>query len=223
MRHLGLLAPLGLLALLTLSQLGCSSRGVSVGTEELCTLEPTLAAASKASEMSVSTCATLGKNQLANAGFEAPPVAPCASSGYCFFPASDVPGWSTTSDMAIIEIWGDGQDLAADEGQQFAELDAESQDTLWQDLSLTPGRLMYWAFSQHGRDGIDSLELRIGPPEKPHSQGIFSSPNHKWSRYRGLYRVGASETTTRFALVSRSGTTRGNLVDDAIFALVDEP
>jgi hypothetical protein len=204
--------------------LGCSSRGVSVGSEELCTADAELARASTASSLAVSSCATLGKNQLVDASFEAPPVARCGSTDYCFFAVNDVPGWSTTSDASVIEIWADGyQGVPADEGQQFAELDAQSQDTLWQDLALTPGQLMYWAFSHRGRDGIDSMELRIGPPEKPSSQGVFSSPNNKWTRYRGLYLVGPNETTTRFALVSRSGMTRGNFVDDVIFSVVDQP
>jgi hypothetical protein len=200
--------------------LGCSARGVSVGSEELCQPDRELAAAAVASDVTVSTCATLGENELEDAGFEAPL---CMNDAPCQLSASDVPAWSTTSITPVIELWVDGQDgVPADAGQQFAELDATSQDTLSQELALTPGQLMYWAFSHRGRDGIDSLELRIGPPGKLRSQGIFSAPDDEWRRNRGLYRVGAGETTTQFALVSRSGTTRGNFVDDVIFAVVDE-
>ena len=212
--------PLRALALFASLLLGCSARGVSVGSEEQCEPDPELAAAAKASELTVSTCARFGENQLEDAGFEEPS---CLNDAPCQFPASDVPAWSTTSITPVIELWVDGQEgVPTEQGQQFAELDADSQDTLSQDVSLSPGQLVYWAFSQRGRDGIDSLELRIGPPDKLHSQGVFSAPNDEWRRYSGLYRVGAGETTTQFALVSRSGTTRGNFVDDVVLALVDE-
>lgn len=211
---------LGSLALFASLLLGCSARGVSVGSEELCSADPELAAAAEASEVTVSSCATLGENQLKDAGFEAPS---CMKAAPCQLPASDVPAWTTTSITPVIELWVDGQaGVPAYEGQQFAELDATSQDTLSQDVALAPGQLMYWAFSHRGRDGIDSLELRIGPQGELRSQGIFSAPNDEWRRNSGLYRVGDGETTTQFALVSRSGTTRGNFVDAVVFAVVDE-
>lgn len=206
--------------------LGCDARGVSLGTEELCVLDPRLAVAeARAGDERVSTCARIGENQLANAGFETPLIAACptAEDGpYCEFPAANVAGWQTSSLDQVIEIWQDQyHGVPAGEGNQFAELDATSPDTLWQDLELAPGQLMYWSFLHHGRNGIESLELLIGPPEAPVSQGVFASDADGWHSYRGLYQVAEDAgKVTRFALASRTGLAEGNLVDAIVFAKV---
>jgi hypothetical protein len=203
--------------------LGCDPRGVSVGTEELCIADPTiLRAESHANGERVSSCARLGENRLVNAGFETPVVGNCENGAFCQFPAADVEGWDTTSGEQVIEIWHDQHmSVPAPEGSQFVELDATSQDTVSQDVALPPGQLMYWSFLHHGRIGIESVELRIGPPNSTTSQGVFTSAADAWYPYSGLYRVGDSERLTRFALVSRTGLAEGNLLDSIVFAPVD--
>ena len=201
--------------------LACDPRGVSVGTEELCVADATLAVAAVDSPETVSTCARIGANELVNAGFETPAVS-CVSGNYCQFPAGEVAGWQTSGADQLIEIWHDGHmDVPAPVGSQFVELDATSADTLSQTLALAPGRLMYWSFLHRGRNGVERVELRIGPPDAEASQGVFSSADDAWYSYRGLYRVGDDEPATRFALVSLSGSTEGNLIDDVVFAPVD--
>jgi hypothetical protein len=212
--------PLGLLLL------GCDAHGVNVGTEELCRKDPRLAAAEKRPHSEqVSNCAEIGENVLVNPGFEAPVVPPtCHESGlFCQFPAAEVMGWTTNSAEQVIEIWLDGhQSVDAPEGTQFGELDARSRDTLTQDVALTPSQLMYWSILHRGRTGIDSMELRMGPPEALVTQETLSSPEDAWYEYSGLYRVGESELTTRLALVSRNGDEEGNLVDVVVLAPVSE-
>jgi hypothetical protein len=201
--------------------LGCDPRGVSLGTEELCVADTSLVAAALESNESVSTCAQIGKNQLENPGFETPVVA-CFNSAFCRFPVAEVSGWQTSSAAQVIEIWHDGyMDVPAPAGNQFVELNADSRDTLSQQMALPPGQLMYWSFVHRGRNGIESLELRIGPPNDEVSQGVFPSPEDAWYSYSGLYRVGEDEPLTRFALASRTGLAEGNLVDDVVFAPVD--
>ena len=214
---------LGLLAVAWLA-LGCDARGVSLGTEELCVLDDRLAVA-EAHSNPVSTCARIGDNQLVNAGFETPLISSCPvveDGPYCEFPAANVAGWQTSSNGQVIEIWHDlYHGVPATEGSQFGELDAMSPDTLWQDLELPPGQLMYWSFLHHGRNGIESLELLIGPPDAPVSQGVFASDADAWHSYSGLYRVAEdAESVTRFALASRTGLAEGNLVDSIVFAKV---
>jgi hypothetical protein len=203
--------------------LGCDPQGVSVGTEELCIADPTLALAVVHSEGErVSTCARIGENRLFNAGFETPVVGDCENGNFCQFPAADVEGWDTTSAGQVIEIWHDQHyDVPAPDGSQFVELDATSQDTVSQDVALPPGQLMYWSFLHRGRNGIESVELQIGPPDRLTSQGVFSSPADAWYPYSALYRVGDAEVLTRFALVSRTGLAEGNLLDSIVFAPVD--
>lgn len=200
--------------------LGCDARGIRIGTEELCVLDAELRVAQVGSTERLSSCAKIGENQLKNANFEA---TRCASEfSFCQLPAADIGGWQTTSEAQVIEVWMDGhRGVPAPEGSQFVELDANMPDTLWQDLELPPDQLMYWSFLHRGRIGSEDVELELGPPNAATSQGTFSSPTDAWYSYSGLYRTGPDETITRFALVSRSGTTEGNLVDSVVFAPVD--
>jgi hypothetical protein len=211
-----------LLALAWLA-LGCDARGVSLGTEELCVLDRRIEVAQAHSPgEDVSTCAKIGDNRLVNASFEVPLVDTCKGD-FCSFPVADVPGWQTSSADQVIEIWQDqyrGVPSAA--GNQFAELDANSPDTLWQDIELPPGQLMYWSLLHHGRDGIETLEVLIGPPDAPASQGTFSADVTAWQPHSGLYRVAEQgEPVTHFALASRTGLADGNLVDSVVFAPVN--
>lgn len=201
--------------------LACDPRGVSLGTEELCVADSELLTAELDSTERVSTCARIGENQLTNPSFELP-VVTCQNSTFCQFPAADTEGWQTDSESQVIEIWRDGyRGVPAPVGSQFVELNATSRDTLWQELALPPDQLMYWSFQHRGRDGVETVQLRIGPPAATVAQGVFSSPTDAWYRYSGLYRVGAAESLTRLELVSRSGVAEGNLVDGVVFAPVE--
>lgn len=211
----------GLCALLA----GCEAQGVSVGTQELCIKDARLVAAEEQSlAPPVSSCAVIGENQLANSGFEAPLVSSsCEATGlFCQFPAAEVSGWSTSSAEPVIELWYSGHmNVESSEGSQFAELNATSRDTLYQELSLPAGQVMFWSLLHRGRDGIDSMELQLGPPEALAIAATLSSPESGWQSHSGLYQVADDETRTRFALVSRSGSDEGNLVDAVVFAPVN--
>lgn len=213
-----------LVSALLLSAVGCGPYGVSLGSEEPCLPDARLTSPDllRGPEL-VTSCARIGDNQLVNSGFELPLVGSCQNGLFCQFPAADVPGWQTNDVSQVIEIWNDGhRDVSADEGRQFVELNADSRGTVWQDLSLDPGQLLYWSLSHRGRTGPESFELLIGPPEAQVSQGGFTSAADDWSRYAGLYRVGGTETTTRFSLVSNTPDRQGNLLDSIVFAPVDE-
>jgi len=209
---------------LALLATACGTHGVSLGAEELCVADPRLTSPDLLSgQETVTSCARIGSNVLVDAGFELPLVGPCQNGLFCQFPAADVPGWDTTDINQVIELWSSGhQDVPADEGAQFVELNADSQGTVWQDVALSPGQLMYWSLAHHGRDGVEAFELHIGPPEMQTSQGSFTSDADAWYRYSGLYRIRPAETLTRFALVSGTAGSFGNLIDSTFFAPVDE-
>lgn len=203
---------------------GCDSRGVNVGTEQLCTLEPRLAAIMPR-DPELSNCAAIGENVLLNPSFETPPISSCTKPGssFCQFAEADYDAWHTSSSDHVIEIWHDGYgDVPSPDGEQFIELDANSQDTVWQDVTLPADQLMYWSLLHRGRHGIDGMDLRVGAADAPRTLATLSTPNDDWQAYSGLFRVGASETTTRLALVSRSGVTEGNFVDAVVLAPVSQ-
>jgi hypothetical protein len=200
----------------------CDSHGVSLGHEEPCVADARLLAPELANAELLSPCARIEENVLANAGFEAPVVGACSNGLFCQFPAADVAPWQTNDVNGVIEIWNDGHlGVAAPEGSQLVELDADSQAAVWQDIALEPGALMYWSLLHRGREAVETFELRLGPPEATASQGSFSSAADDWHFYSGLYRVGPSETLTRFSLESRTGTSRGNLLDALVLAPVN--
>jgi hypothetical protein len=212
-----------LVSVLGIGHVGCDARGVSLGTEELCVADARLSLASgQLRDSELSTCSRIGDNRLADSGFETPVVGDCEAGLYCQFSAADVQGWHTSSEAQVIEIWHDMHlKIPAPEGSQFVELDAQSPDSLWQDVALRPGQLMYWSLLHRGRNGAESMELMIGPPEATQSQGVLTSDAAAWYPYDGLYRVGEMETLTRFALESRTGLAEGNLVDAVVFAPVE--
>jgi hypothetical protein len=211
------------LAALVLCCSACDERGIEVGSEDACRLDPLLVAAEERSgPRDLSPCARVAESRLVDGGFETPAVSGSGCDDtVCAFPAPQVPGWDTSGELQQIEVWKDGHlGVPAPEGGQFAELDASTQDTLFQDVALVPGQLMYWSFLHRGRNAPDSLELLLGPPDAPASQGLFESAADTWTFYSGLYLVG-DEAVTRFALASRSGITEGNLVDAIVFAPVE--
>jgi hypothetical protein len=209
---------------LAVSALGCNSHGVSLGAQEPCITDPRLAAPMLLSGSEVvSNCAVVGDNALSNAGFETPLVGTCEDGFFCQFPVADVPSWQTTDTEQTIELWNDGhRGVPAYDGAQFVELNATSRSTVWQDVALPPGQLMYWSLAHHGRAGAESFELQLGPPEALVTQGLFTATEDAWKEHSGLYRVGTAETLTRFALVSRIGEEEGNLIDATVFAPVDD-
>jgi hypothetical protein len=208
---LGLLFGVGL-------TLGCDAHGVRVGTQELCVADEALLSARADTSEDVSPCNRIGENQLKNGDFGVPDCGP----GFCQFPVAETGGWQTSGETQVIEVWSDGyHGVPAAEGDQFVELDANSRDTLSQEVELPANQLMYWSFLHRGRNGLESVELLIGPPDAVVSQGVFPSPADAWYPYSGLYRVGSNEPVTRFALASRSGVAEGNLVDMVVFAPVD--
>ena len=101
------------------------------------------------------------------------------------WPANNVPGWDTTASDKLIEfgstrktgtvphIWGK-PDIP--DGDQFAELNADEESTLYQYATTVGGNVYEWGLSHRGRYGIDQMAVIIGPkqnvdPAKPSKDG----------------------------------------------------
>ncbi|MDO7269239.1 isopeptide-forming domain-containing fimbrial protein [Shouchella clausii] len=168
---------------------------------------------------------------LINGSFEQGPT----EGGYTnpiYFYEDQVPGWQTTDDsqgVKIIEIWNYERQYppivrafpAPPDGIRYAELNAFDDGLLYQDVETTPGQTIKWRLSHMGRQGVDTMQVRIGQatndPYDTVVQTQMSSGNTAWETYTGTYTVPAGQTVTRFgfeAVSAVGGIGAGNFLDD---------
>lgn len=163
----------------------------------------------------VVTC-TACDSPLVNAGGEEPYLA----SGWTLFNETQVPGWETTATDGKIEVWANGfQNVPAQEGHQFFELNANQVAALYQELCLEPGSTIYWSVWHRGRSGVDVADVKIGATvETAEYQATMSDGKTAWGYYSGSYNVPAGQTTTVFVFnsVSAAGGNQsiGNFLDN---------
>ena len=96
---------------------------------------------------------------------------------------SAVPSWNTTAFEKKIElfrkntgIYVPGVTLAPSEGTYAAELNADEESTLYQNVKTSPSSIYEWGLDHGGRTTMDTMALVIGPkqsvdPSKPKKDG----------------------------------------------------
>ncbi|MDY7224169.1 isopeptide-forming domain-containing fimbrial protein [Halalkalibacterium halodurans] len=163
---------------------------------------------------------------LINGSFEEPPGQ--GSRGLFVYTPEEVPGWETTDTW--IEIWDYAEGYPSDvnngpppvDGDRYAEINAEIDGMLYQDVQTTPGQTIYWRLSHKGLYGVDTMQVRIGQvTDNPYDtvvQTQMSSGNTAWETYTGTYTVPAGQTMTRFGFeavsTSNGSPGHGNHIDD---------
>lgn len=159
---------------------------------------------------------------LVNGGFEQPQV---PTGSYRPTAASLVPGWDTSASDNLIEMWSTGfGGIPSHTGNQFVELNANEESTLFQDVATTPGQTLTWSLAHRGRYGEDVMRVLVGAPEgelTPAGPDIRDA--RSWGVHTGTYVVPAGQTVTRFAFESVSssnGATVGNFLDSISFGTV---
>lgn len=123
-----------------------------------------------------------GENAIQNPGFENPSI----SQTFKYIPQQDVSAWKTTAKEGKIEFgrnWGSqtaphytSTDKHNAQGDQFAELNAAEESTLYQNVTTVGGNVYEWGLQHRGRIGVDKMALIIGPtqekaPSKPSKDG----------------------------------------------------
>ena len=124
-----------------------------------------------------------GENAIQNPGFENPSI----DSRYSYMPQENVPAWETTAKEGVIEFgrnsgsqtaphYDTSTDKKNAEGDQFAELNADEESTLYQNVTTVGGNVYEWGLQHRGRIGVDKMALIIGPtqekaPSKPSKNG----------------------------------------------------
>lgn len=96
---------------------------------------------------------------------------------------SAVPSWNTTAFQGKIELFRkntgtyiNGVTLEPKDGTYAAELNADEESTLYQNVKTTPSSVYEWGLDHGGRNGTDTMALVIGPkqsvdPSKPSKEG----------------------------------------------------
>ena len=95
----------------------------------------------------------------------------------------DVPSWNTTAFQGKIELFQkntgtyiNGVILAPTDGKYAAELNADEESTLYQNVKTSPSSVYEWGLDHGARNGTDTMALVIGPnqsvnPSKPSKAG----------------------------------------------------
>ncbi len=161
-----------------------------------------------------------GPIELVNGSFEDP----ASVEKFSITPAQNVPGWDTTASDQKIEIWQDGYlGVPAIDGEQFAELNANVPSELFQAQPTTPGALVAYRVFHRGREGVDTMEVRIGPPDGPPGfvRSVQTGKN-AWVQVAGTYLVPPGQTSTRFGFAAIDTATGdlsiGNFLDGVEFS-----
>ncbi|NND11189.1 MAG: hypothetical protein HKN96_08260, partial [Flavobacteriaceae bacterium] len=192
--------------------------------------------------LDVDECSDLGKIPVLNSDFEyvdivssgldGGPTDVVASTGVWKGDASHVPNWESADTVNNhLEIWQNGHSVVGDTGgiaytgTQWAEINATTNDGLYQDIATTPGDVLNWSFAHRkrtqyaGTGNEDVMRLFIGDPSSPTSQGDFTTAGDaSWTVHSGTYIVPFGQTTTRLTFTAIStasgGLTSGNFIDN---------
>ena len=96
---------------------------------------------------------------------------------------SAVPSWNTTAFQGKIELFRENKGvyiknvkLTPTDGTYAAELNADEESTLYQNVKTSPSSVYKWGLDHGGRNGKDIMALVIGPkqsndPSKPNKEG----------------------------------------------------
>ncbi|MEZ6121781.1 MAG: protein kinase [Planctomycetaceae bacterium] len=177
--------------------------------------------------------AVLPVDERANSGFERPRI---RTRGFEF--RSTIPGWKSTCDL--FEIWSSGfLDIEAYEGDQFIELNARDEGTLYRELTTVEhDAAIEFSFAHRGRNGDDTLKLTITDLGADNAEGggddteLFSKDyttgKEAWSVYDSSAEapIKALGNKVRFAFTAVHATggrgpdnTEGNFLDAAEFGV----
>ena len=156
-----------------------------------------------------------------------------ATSGIWKGDASHIPHWQSSDPTNNhLEIWhntqGAGNDVGgqAYTGSQWAEVNATTNDGIYQDITTTPGEVLAWTFAHRKRTSYagspteDVVRLLLGDPSGTMtSQGDFTSAaDASWTVHSGQYTVPPGQSTTRLTFtvisVASGSTSSGNFIDN---------
>ena len=140
---------------------------------------------------------------------------------------SAVPSWNTTAFQGKIELFRkntgtyiNGVTLEPKDGTYAAELNADEESTLYQNVKTTPSSVYKWGLDHGGRNRTDTMALIIGPkqsvnPSKPSKEGRdqFMQMVDWLNINNGTITAGAEPT--RYTVYSKKFAANGTFADNA--------
>ena len=160
------------------SKLLVKVRGLLLG---LCLIAGVGVGLAYAEENATSTTTTTDNRKLQNGSFE---EGQSFTKNYLQQDQSAVPSWNTTASDGQIELFRknigvyiqNNVTLEPTDKTYAAELNANEESTLYQNVKTTPSSVYKWGLDHGGRNGTDTMALVIGPkqsvdPSKPNKNG----------------------------------------------------
>lgn len=167
-----------------------------------------------------------GSKQLLNGSFE---EGQTFTNAYSQPDQSAVPAWNTTAFEGKIELlrkntgtYISGVTLAPTDGDYAAELNADEESTLYQNVKTTPSSVYEWGLDHGARNGTDTMALVIGPkqsvdPSKPKKAGRDQLMQMvDWLVAQGKTTIKTSAGLgEKFTLYSKKFGEKGTFADNA--------
>ena len=161
--------------------------------------------------------------KLQNGSFE---EGPTFTGNYSQPDQSAVPSWNTTAFQGKIElfrknynIYINGVTLNPTNGTYAAELNADEESTLYQNVKTTPSSVYEWGLDHGARNGKDIMALVIGPkqsvdPSKPSKDGRDQLMQMvDWLNIGNS--VGAGAEPKQYTVYSKKFAANGTFADNA--------
>ena len=140
---------------------------------------------------------------------------------------SAVPSWNTTAFQGKIELFRKntgtyvtGVILEPTEGTYAAELNADEESTLYQNVKTTPSSVYEWGLDHGARNGKDIMALVIGPkqnvdPSKPSKDGRDQFMQMVDWLNIGNDEIAAGKTPKQYTVYSKKFAASGTFEDNA--------
>lgn len=140
---------------------------------------------------------------------------------------SKVPSWNTTAFQGKIELFKvntgtyiSGVKLQPTDGSIAAELNADEESTLYQNVKTTPSSVYEWGLDHGGRNGTDIMALVIGPkqdvnPSKPNKDGRDQFMQMVDWLNIDVSTITAGAEPKRYTVYSKKFATSGTFEDNA--------
>lgn len=140
---------------------------------------------------------------------------------------SAVPSWNTTAFEGKIELFRkntgtyiNGVTLKPKDGTYAAELNADEESTLYQNVKTSPSSVYKWGLDHGGRNGTDIMALVIGPkqgvdPSKPNKNGRDQFMQMVDWLNIDVSKIISGAEPTQYTIYSKKFATSGTFEDNA--------